>query len=124
MNNLNFLYLNQKPFSVPTCIQNNLREKIKKSDFMVTDDEGTHRMIGLKYDSKKMSAPVITFVCMRHEMPLAKENAREFGKKIYYNSNVSAILFKYYSGQELMGEDYLAIAILYASYIKSKKVAF
>ena len=64
MNNnfLLFLYSNQRSFDIPSQLQSDLRDKIKEADFLVTDDSGTHRLIGLKYYSESKHPPVITCV--------------------------------------------------------------
>ena len=76
-NYLLFLYANQKSFDIPSKVQSGLREKIKESDFLVTDDSGTHRLIGLRFYPETKNPPVITCVCMRHEMTAAKQIAFE-----------------------------------------------
>ena len=115
-----FLQFYRKPITLPTNNKNFLREKIKNSDFLVTDQKGTHRLIGLKYDQKTMTAPLVTCVCMRHEMPLAKQIAFENGKKTFYNSAVSASLFKYQVGETIWQKDYKPIVDLYAEIITKK----
>lgn len=117
-----FIHLYRKPFSLPVTSQNSLCEKIKDSDFLVTDKKGIHRLIGLKYVPEKMEAPVVTVICMRHEMPLARQIAFEFGKKIFYNSAVSALLFKYQVGETLLPTDYVPVVQLYADF-ENKKTA-
>ncbi len=56
MNKLVFLSALQKPCAIPSRVQKNLREKIIKSDFLVADDKGTHRLIGLLMDAAKLYA--------------------------------------------------------------------
>lgn len=116
MNNLLFFYANQHPCQIPTKIQNNLRDKIKRSDFLITDKKGTQRMVGIMFNSETMNAPIITFVCMRYEMVNAKQIAFELNKKIYYDSTASAILFKYQIGETLSDSDFYPIALLYAKF--------
>ena len=117
MNKLLF-FTNQKTFSIPTSVQPALCEKIKESDFLVTDASGTHRLIGLKYVPSLMDAPVITCVCMRHEMVLAKKLAFENNKSFFYNTEASAMLFKYQTGEFLRPEDFEPIAIMYTKILK------
>lgn len=117
-----FIQHYRKPFSLPVTNQNSLRKKIKDSDFLVTDKKGIRRLIGLKYVPEKMEAPVVTVICMRHEMPLARQIAFEFGKKIFYNSAVSALLFKYQVGETLLPTDYVSVVQLYADF-ENKKTA-
>lgn len=117
-----FLQLYRKPFSLPVTNKHSLREKIKDSDCLVTDEKGTHRLIGLKYVSETMNAPVITFICMRHEMSLAKQIAFELGKEFFYNSAVSATLFKYQTGETICSKDYTPVVQLYADF-ENKKTA-
>lgn len=116
MNGFYSLYGSQKLCAMPTSIQSFLREKIKASDFLVADDKGIHRLVGLKYDCKTMYAPIVTFVCMRHEMTTAKQIAFEFGKEIKYDSKVSALAFKYHAGEEIWERDYIPIAELYSTF--------
>ena len=100
----------------------NLRNRIKNSDFLVSDDNCIHRLIGLRYDSKTMSEPEITIVCARHEMAAAKQIAFTLGKRIFQKSEVSARLFhNYTSGQKLRCQDYNEVAKVYAKFICSKK---
>lgn len=116
MNGFYSLHESQRLCSIPTSIQKSLREKIKDSDFLVADDKGVHRLVGLKYDCKTMYAPIVTFVCMRHEMPAAKQIAFELGKEIKYDSKVSALAFKYHAGEEIWERDYIPIAELYSTF--------
>ena len=121
INYLLFLYANQKSFDIPSKVQSDLREKIKESDFLVTDDQGTQRLIGMKYNSKLNKPPFITCVCMRHEMTAAKQIAFELGKKIYYNSKASARLFKYRAGAFIQSKDYNAVVSLYGRFFLPKR---
>ena len=114
------IYSKQKMFSIPDKIQDSLTEKIKKSDFLVTDQKGVHRLIGVRYEPDKMDVPVITCICLRHEMASAKRIAFMFGKKIYFNSKISAQIFKYYTGENLRFEDYGFLVLLYADFYKKK----
>ena len=121
MNKFLINYACMKPFTMPDTIQNRLKEKIQKSDFFVTDEKGTHRLVGMRYDPQKMLSPEITCICMRHEMSVAKMLAFNEGKKIYYHSKVSARIFQYYEGEEIRIEDFNIIAILYADFFFKKK---
>ena len=123
MNNnyLLFLYANQKSFDIPSQLQSGLRDKIKESDFLVADEKGTHRLIGLKFYSKSKKPPVITCVCMRHEMSSAKQIAFELRKKIYYDSNVSARLFKYRVGSCVQEKDFDCVLKLYTKFYAPKR---
>ena len=114
MNNPLFLSAFQKPCAIPSSVQKNLREKIMRSDFLVADDRGTHRLIGLKYSEKTDCAPLITCVCMRHEMAYAKQIAFSVEKKIFYNSNVSGKLFNCAEGDFIALDFFTDIAKLYA----------
>lgn len=99
-----------------------LRDKIKASDFLISDDNCTHRLVGLRYDCKTMHEPEITIVCARHEMATAKQIAFSLGKRIYQKSALSAMLFhNYTSGQKLRCQDYNEVAKVYAKFICSKK---
>ena len=120
MDKLLFLYANQRNFTIPTKIQSNLYEKIKSSDFLIADEKGTHRLVGISYQDLNMNAPIITCVCMRHEMNTAKQIAFELNKKIYYDSAASALLFKYQAGQSLMLNDFNPIALLYSEFFRTK----
>ena len=103
---------------IPAAILRDLREKIKNSDFLVTDDKGVHRLVGLKFCEKTDLAPSITCICMRHEMVCAKQIAFSFGKKIYYSSDYSAKLFSYSKGDVLLQSDYHEAAKLYRNLIE------
>lgn len=99
-----------------------LQDGIKSSDFLVSDEHSTHRLVGLRYDSKSMHEPEITIVCARHEMAAAKQIAFSLGKRIYQKSALSAMLFRNYnSGQKLRCQDYNEVAKIYASFICSQK---
>ena len=96
----------------------NLHAKIKSSDFLVSDDSCTHRLVGLRYNSQTMHEPEITIVCARHEMAAAKQIAFSLGKRIYQKSALSAMLFRNYtSGQKLRCQDYNEVAKVYADFI-------
>ena len=113
-------FINKKITSIISL--ENLHAKIKSSDFLVSDDNCTHRLIGLRYDSKTMHEPEITIVCARHEMAAAKQIAFSLGKRIYQKSALSAMLFRNYtSGQKLRCQDYNEVAKVYAKFICSKK---
>ncbi len=118
--NRSFFYTYQKRCMIPAAILRDLREKIKNSDFLVTDDKGVHRLVGLKFCEKTDLAPSITFICMRHEMVCAKQIAFSFGKKIYYSSDYSAKLFSYSKGDVLLQSDYHEAAKLYCHHIEEK----
>ena len=120
-NYLLFLYANQKSFDIPSKVQSDLRDKIKESDFLVTDDSGTHRLIGLRFYPETKNPPVITCVCMRHEMTVAKQIAFELGKKLYYDSKASARLFKYRAGSYLQKKDNNFVVNLYARFYAPKR---
>lgn len=95
-----------------------LQKRIKSSDFLVSDDNCTHRLVGLRYDSKTMHEPEITIICARHEMAAAKQMAFYLGKRIYQKSALSAMLFRNYtSGQKLRCQDYNEVAKVYADFI-------
>ena len=120
MNGFYSLHESQRLCSIPTSIQKSLREKIKTSDFLVADDKGVHRLVGLKYDLKTMNAPIVTCVCMRHEMPAAKQIAFELGKKIFCDSKVSSRIFNLKVGEEVLFldlNDYVPLAKMYADFL-------
>ena len=99
-----------------------LRSKIQSSDFLVSDEHCTHRLFGLRYDSKIMSEPEITIICARHEMSAAKQIAFTLGKLIYPKSEFSAMLFRNYtSGQKIRYQDYNEVAKVYADFVCSNR---
>ena len=118
--NRSFFYTYQKRCMIPAAILRDLREKIKNSDFLVTDDKSVHRLVGLKFCEKTDLAPSITCICMRHEMVCAKQIAFSLGKKIYYRSDYSAKLFFYSKGDVLLQSDYHEAAKLYCHHIEEK----
>ena len=127
MNGFYSLHESQRLCSIPTSIQKSLREKIKDSDFLVADDKGVHRLVGLKYDCKTMYAPIVTFVCMRHEMPAAKQIAVELGKKIFCDSKASSRIFNLKVGEEVLFldlNDYVPLAKMYADFLGEKHSLF
>lgn len=98
---------------------NILRQKICESDFLIADEKCTHRMVGLYFRMNTGVNPKLSLVCTRNEMSLAKKLAFESGKKIYYDSKLSALLFnKYYVGKEIIPEDYYYLVPLYADYFE------
>lgn len=115
-----YLSATQRTFDFSSNVQSGLRQKIKESDFLITDEKGTQRIIGLKYNEKTNSAPVVTIICMRHEMPAAKQIAFEQGKKFYYSTNLSARLIKYPVGSKLRYRDCKPVATLYAKFYEPK----
>lgn len=67
---------------------------IRKSDFLISDAKGTHRLLGVFYDADKMDWPQISFICMKSEIVIAKQIAFELGKKILPDEELSALLFR------------------------------
>lgn len=67
---------------------------IRKSDFLISDAKGTHRLLGVFYGADKMYAPQISFICMKSEIVIAKQIAFELGKKIAPDEELSALLFR------------------------------
>lgn len=100
-----------------------LYKKIKKSDILISDSKGTHRLVGLFYDKDKIDAPQISLICMKSEILLAKQIAFELGKKIVYDGKLSAELFREYSVGEVIAGDSLfrQIAYLYALFVTFKE---
>lgn len=102
-----------------------LQFKIKSSDFLVSDEHFTHRLVGLRYDSKTMQEPEITIICSHYEMAVAKQIAFSLGKRIYPKNNFSAMLFhNYCSGQKIKVQDYPETAKIYADYLCAMKKSF
>lgn len=64
--------------------------KIQSSDFLISDEQCIHRLVGLRYESETMSEPEVSFICSRSEMALAKHLAFRSGKKIYLHSHETA----------------------------------
>lgn len=124
MNKSNFLaFCNKYGFS--PCYQpkgeKELRQKIRETDFLIADDKGTHRMVGIYFRLRVGQAPKVTIVCSRSEMALAKKIAFENGKKIYFDSKASACLFhNYYVGEELYPDDYHYITRYYLKFLKNQ----
>lgn len=99
-----------------------LYKKIKKSDILISDSKGTHRLVGLFYDKNKMDAPQLSLICMKSEILLAKQIAFELGKKIVYDEKLSAELFNEYSVGEVVGDSlWQQIAYLYALFVTFKE---
>lgn len=100
-----------------------LYKKIKKSDILISDSKGTHRLVGLFYDKNKMDAPQISLICMKNEILFAKQIAFELGKKIVYDEKLSAELFNEYSvGEVIVGDSlFRKIAYLYANFVQFKE---
>lgn len=115
-----FLYYGA-PFKLPTASHDEIKERVKNSDFVVMDDAGAHRMVGLKYDLSVMMAPQVTFVFMRHKVAAAKRAAFDLGKKIYYDSKLSARLFGCQVGDEIPLNEFNSCAKLYSDFIFLKE---
>lgn len=99
-----------------------LYKKIKKSDILISDSKGTHRLVGLFYDKNKMDAPQLSLICMKSEILLAKQIAFELGKKIVYDGKLSAELFSEYSVGEVVGDSlWQQIDFLYALFVTFKE---
>lgn len=100
-----------------------LHKKIKSSDFLISDKNCTHRLIGLKYKFNDES-PIITLICSRHEMAVAKQIAFSLGKKIYSDNSLSGLLYsKYQTGEEISFSEFKPVAELYAKYMKAKRIS-
>ena len=98
-----------------------LCNRIIESDFLISDDNCTHRLIGLHYIRGGLYAPIITVICTRNEMAYAKKIAFENGKKIYRHSKISAILFKKYPvGAEINPEDFSYVVNFYANFYEKQ----
>ena len=120
---LDSFYINNfyHKFSLEISVEK-LKKGIKDSDFLISDMNSTHHFIGLKYNFPDV-APVITFVCYRHEMATAKQIAFSLGKLIYSDRCLLSILLsKYHIGEELEPTEFQPVARLYARYIKAKKI--
>ena len=96
-----------------------IKSQILDSDFLISDDKCTHRLIGLKYTGPDMYSPVITVSCMRHEMSFAKHVAFNAGKIIYNDSKTSAKLFSRYAvGDDIEADDFMSVVGYYADHYK------
>ena len=96
-----------------------IKNQILDSDFLISDDKCTHRLIGLKYTGPDMYSPVITACCMRHEIAYAKQVAFNAGKMIYHDSKASAKLFsKYAVDDEIESDDFMSVVGYYADHYK------
>ena len=99
-----------------------LRKKIHNTDFFIADDKCTHRMVGIYWRIGSEQAPIVTVVCSRTEMVLAKKIAFENGKKIFCDSQASAHLFhNYYGGEEIYPGDFHYIFRYYIKFLKKQR---
>ena len=90
-----------------------IEHQIKKSDVLITD--GTHRIVGLKYDEKIAKSPIITVQCIRSEVAFAKQIAFANNIKIVQHRVLSALLFQEYTtGSCIREREYGVIARIYA----------
>ena len=97
-------------------------QKISDADFMIVDKKFVNLCVGLRYNSS-MSSPEVCFMCIHHEMNLAKFYIFRLGKKLFYNDSYAFCLFrKYYCGQQLQEEELLEAAKMYSSFYKSKRL--
>lgn len=122
MNNNSYFLAFCNKYGFSPCYKNKTEEtllkKIRKSDFMIADDKCTHRMVGIYYREGSKQDPIVTVVCSRKEMPLARKIAFENGKKIYYDSDASALLFRnYYDGKVIQPDDFYSIVGYYANFL-------
>lgn len=114
------MYLNQELLLQSNSVNhkpdiNQLYSIISDTDLFLSDTKGTHRLIGLKYDSKCMKEPLITIVCFGNVIPTAKWLVVILGKHIYVRNSFSAKLFsKYCRGQKIQPEDYQDAAEIFA----------
>lgn len=100
-----------------TISPSKLFQKIKSSDFLLSDEKCIHHIVGLRYNNKTMSEPEVTLICMRHELATAKQIAYSLGKQIFKNEKLSANIFSGYQvGQRIKPGDYLESAKVYAQF--------
>lgn len=95
-----------------------LVEMIKKSDFLISDEKCTHRLVGLKYN-EKMFSPQVCCIVSHRNIILAEKQVLIFGKKIFPQNELSASIFRNYCCGENLREysDLLEAAKLYAKFL-------
>ena len=97
-----------------------IEEQIKKSDVLITD--GTHRIVGLMFDEKIASSPIITIQCIRSEIAFAKQIAFANNIKIVQHRLLSALLFQEYTtGSCIREREYGVIAEIYADLYRARR---
>ncbi|MBP5601932.1 MAG: hypothetical protein J6X78_04315 [Treponema sp.] len=95
-----------------------LLQKIKEADFLVSDSQ-CRRLIGLKYDERKMTEPKICFICFLYsDIILARQYCVIYGKKIYEDNELSAVLFNHSCVKELELKDLRKLVILYTRFLR------
>lgn len=113
-------FINQK-ISLDVSV-NKLLAGMKNSDFLVSDENCVHRLVGLRFDPATMQEPEIALICARHQMAAAKQIAFSLAKRVYPEPRLSARLFRnYYAGQRIMEEDYRETAKIYSDYFHAMK---
>ena len=75
---------------------------VKKSDLFISDDKCTHRIIGLQ---KKGSNLQISIICTHYEINRIKKMIFQLNKKVIYDSELSALLFRYEKGSNIYPSD-------------------
>ena len=100
-----------------------LVEMIKKSDFLVSDEQGTHRLCGLKYDRNIMIYPQVCCIIWHRDVGVAAKLAMILGKKIFAQNDLSARIFKRYCIGETLSDydDLIEVAQLYAKYYGTER---
>ena len=100
-----------------------LVEMIKKSDFLISDEQGTHRLCGLKYDRNIMIYPQISCIIWHRDVGVAAKLAMILGKKILAQNDLSARIFKQYcvGGTLSDYDDLKEVAQLYAKYYGTER---
>ena len=94
---------------------------VAKADFFIADDRGTHRLVGVYWRKEEFCHPIVSCVFPRHELIAAKQAAWQHGKRIFYDSALSAVLFHDYSTGDMVSETSVEkkLVPLYLSFIKT-----
>ena len=94
-----------------------LIKQIRTCDFLISDKNSTHRLVGVKFNENMLSPQVCCIVC-HIEVMLAVKLAVIFGKRIFQQDELSARIFlKYCCGENIT--DYIDLfqtAQLYAKF--------
>ena len=101
-------------------MNNEYYKRIFSSDFFVTDEKLTHRIVGLKWIRGIDVCPAVSYISspIITEFVLEKQLIFSLGKKFYKDNIFSARLTHYNIGEFLDGDlDLESAASLYAIYL-------
>ena len=95
-----------------------LEDNIQKCDVIITDND--YFAVGLRYDTKRMEAPIIVF--LSNEVITVKEIANSCNITLNYNTSIARAIFTDHNpGEELSKLYYSCVATIYSNLWKESK---